>query len=283
MPKLRKDDTADIDVRALEDAETGEGFDSYDGEVPPAGTLLSGYVRKMWWTRTAVKPDGSGEDPMITVLWIAAENEGKEAKYNGLPVWERLVLVPQVKFRWGPFFAVYDISMADVKTKTYVAEEDDNQGAPIEKIGTFEPGEANDEAWARIITERHRYNDEWSARPKKWLPYDDENGSGPAEDDDDEGPEDEADDIEPDEADEDETDEDETEEEAPARGRGSRAASKAPAKAPARTATAARGRKPAAATRAPSGRSSAKASTAPAARSRGRRSGPADDDDEPPF
>ena len=185
MPKLRKEEVADLDVQVLDEQEYTEGdFETYEGEIPPANTELTGYVSKMWWCRTAEKDDGSGLDPMIKVLWIASDNDGENEAYNGLPIWENLVLTPGAKFRWAPFLDAVGITLKAIKSSTFVAEEDDERvgGAPIEKIGSFEPGEDSDEAWLRVITKRRFWNDEWRVESKKWLSWADGDGTGEAPD-----------------------------------------------------------------------------------------------------
>src|SRR5712691_3634503 len=175
MPKLKTDEY-NVDFDELENTEYTEGgsFTSYDGDVPAKGTILRAYVRKMWWTLTALKPDGSGEDAMIKVLVVASSNEGDTAEYNGCPFWESLALNPQSKWKWQPFLDQFGITLRDIKTKTMVADEDDNVGAPIEKIGNFIPGENSDAAWCRVVTDRSRYNGEWSAHVGSWLDYEDD-------------------------------------------------------------------------------------------------------------
>jgi len=218
---------------------------------------------------------------MLKVLWVAAENEGEEEEFNDCPFWLNLALIGGAKFRWAPFLDNYGITLKAVKTQTDVADKDDQNGAPINKIGSFRPGEDSDEAWCRIITNRERYNGEWKPSVKTWLPYD-------AEEDD--GAYDEADDEEPEEEDEEEP-EPEPEPE-PARGRGRRSA---PARsAPDKAAAPARGTRTRAATPAPEkpaparGTKSSRTAAAPAkaaapARGRGRGKAAAGYDDEPPF
>jgi len=295
MAKLRKDEVADIDVQDLDDAEYSEDdLDSYSGRVPDANTELTGYVARMFWCRTQEKDDGSGLDPMLKVLWIAGDNEGELEEYNGLPVVENLVLVKSTKFRWAPFFRVFGIELKDIKNATYVGDEDDERwhGAPIERIGTFRPGEDQDGAWSRLITDKEYFGEKWRARVKKFLPWEevDGDGSGPDDEADDEAGDEEYDDTEAEEGDEEyddeEGDEEEAEPEPPARGRRA-AARPAPARAGTRTAAkpatarparAARAAKPAAAATSSRGRRPAAASK-PAATGRGRK--PADN--EPPF
>ena len=300
MVKLRKDEIADLDVADLDAAEYSESdFDSYSGRIPDDNTELYGYVAAMWWCRTAEKDDGTGLDPMIKVLWIAGDNDGDLAEFNGLPVVENLVLVKGAKFRWAPFLNVFGITLKAIKTATYVAEEDDERwgGAPIEKIGNFVPGEDNDAAWSRVITKKRFWNERWTAESKKWLPWETADGDESEEVDDsadeeiaDEETAEEEYDTEAedgdeeyeDEGDEEDADEEEAEPEPPARGR--RPA--APAR-PARSTAA----KPAAAR--PAGRRTAAKPAAAASSSRGRKpaaaakpargKGRAPADNEPPF
>jgi hypothetical protein len=159
-------------------------------------------------------------------------------------------------------------TLRDVKSKMVAeANEDDQFGAKLKKIGPFVPGEDQDGAWVRVVTGRERYNGDWQARAAKWLPWEDaeepEEPEEPAEEEDDE----EA--VEEDEEIEDTEEEPEAEPEPPVRGR--RSATKAPAKKAAATKPAARGRAAAAPAK--------KAASRPA---RGRRPSTVEDD-EPPF
>jgi hypothetical protein len=277
MAKLRAEDVASLDVKELEAAEySNEEFDRYYGETPPVGTELNAYVKRMYWTRS------SKNDPMLKILTVAAENEGDLEQYNDCPFWLNAALIPGAKFRWGPFFDNFGISIRAVKArKVDVEPTTDQNGAPINSIDGFRPGEDSDEAWCRIITDQEPYNGAMQPRVKEWLPWDDE----------DEDADDEADDLEAEDEEEDE-DEDELEEEeeeaepAPARGRrgaarsqpqspaparGTRSASRAPAR-PAAAVSAPRGGRAAAR----SGRSAAPAAAAAPAR-RGRRAAAKDD------
>ena len=271
MVRLRKEDTADLDIDELESIEySTETFDSYDGEVPPKDTELMGYVKKMWWTRT------QNNDPMLKILWVAAENTDDLEEFNDCPFWLNYALIGGAKFRWAPFLDNYGLTLKQVKNNIDVADKDDQNGAPINKIGNWKPGEENDEAWCRVITDRERYNGEFKPAIRSWLPYDAEEPEDEDEEDydDEEAPEEEPEPVEE-----------------PARGRG-----RAPARSAARTAEPARGNRsartaaktpekpaPARGTRGTKAAASAPARgarTAAPARGRGR---PRGDDSEPPF
>jgi hypothetical protein len=284
MPRLKADDVA-FDIDELEEAEYSDEFEDYTGPIPPKGTVLIACIKKMWWTDTQ-----KGDD-MIKILAEADGNEGDLEKYNGLPLWENAVLIPSAKFRWKPFIDNFGITLRDIKTKTVVAKEDDRMGAPIDKIGTFEPG--SDDAWCRVLTARTKDpNDEWRAEVKKWLPYEDPESQAPDDEpDDDEEEEEEGDDeeLEEEEVEDDEEPDDEPEPPVvPARRRAAPAKASGAAK-PAAARTASRAANPAAATparsaatRARTARSApAKAATS-AASKRGRRAAAAPAD-EPPF
>jgi hypothetical protein len=251
MPRL-KEAADDLDLEELESAEYSEGdFDTYDGPIPPKGTILTGYVKSMWWTRT------QKDDPMLKVLWIAADNEGDREQYNGLPVWENAPLISAAKFRWAPMLDALGIKIREVATKLYVEPEDDQFGAPIEKIGTWVPGEDSDPAWCRILIKRENYQGETMARAGKWLPWE-----NPA---DDESEPDEPEDVE----DEAEDTDEEAEAAAPPRSaRGRTAAKAAPSgngKATGRTPT-----RPASATRPAATRGAANGRSAKATATTGR-------------
>jgi len=192
MPKLR--DTADLDVDALEAVEySTERYSDYAGEIPPIGLELSGYVKKIWWTRSA------NDDPMLKVLWIADGNEGDAEEYNGCPFWLNAALIPGAKFRWDPFLLAYGLTLTEVKTKTYVAKEEDSKGFIIERIGTWKPGADRDEAWCRIITGQEPYNGSIQAIAEEWLPWDYEPDEPDEVEDEADEDEDEPEDEEPDE------------------------------------------------------------------------------------
>jgi hypothetical protein len=252
IPKLKvEDDELDIDeLEEAEYSEDGGDFEPYDGPLPPKGTILVGLVKKVWWTYT------KNDDPMLKILFVADDNVGDKAKYNGCPIWENAALTAGSKFRWKPFLDVMGLTIAMVKKNTTISSEEESNGDPIEKIGKWSPG--GDEAWCRILTAREKYLDEWTARVGKWLEYEE-----PEEDEDDEDVADEP---------EDEADTPEEETTKPARGSGGRRAAK-PAATTAAPATRSR-RQPAA---------KAATSTTKPARGRGRSGKAADTDNEPPF
>lgn len=262
MPKLRAEDTADLDVEELEDAEySTEQFTSYKGDIPEDDTVLRAYVKAMWWTKTS---NGSS---MIKVLVEADENEDELEEYNGLPCWENMALTTGAKFKWAPFLEHFGLTIRDVKSKTIVAAEDDNIGAPITKIATFVPG--SDESWCRIVVSREKYEGKWQAHVREWLEYDEDEDEG--------GPDDES------EEDIDEEPETEDEPEPAPAPRGRRTAAKAskPAAAPESPRGA---RKPAPSRSGPQksapARSAAPEKPAAQVRGRGRRAAASD---EPPF
>jgi hypothetical protein len=295
MAKLRPEDVADIDVKALEAAEySTEEFDKYYGETPPVGTELNAYVKRMWWTRSAPKAGGGGNDPMLKILTVAAENEGDLAEYNDCPFWLNVTLTENAKFRWGPFFDNFGLSIRAIKArKLDIEDAEDQNGNLINSIDGFKPGEEEDDAWCRIITDQEPYNGVMQPRVKEWLPWDVEaeysdNGDG-------EDGDEEADDEYEDEDELEAEAETEAEPEPPARGRGaarsaSRSAAPARGSRPARpapeAAPARRGGRPAAAAAAPAparGRAARPAAAAaPARRGRGGR-GAGGSSEEPPF
>jgi hypothetical protein len=290
MAKLRPEDVADIDVKALEAAEySTEEFDRYYGETPPVGTELNAYVKRMWWTRSAPKAGGGGNDPMLKILTVAAENEGDLSQYDDCPFWLNVTLTENTKFRWAPFFDNFGLSIRAIKArKIDVEDKEDQNGSPINSIDGFHPGEDSDAAWCRIITDQEPYNGVMQPRVKEWLPWDEDaeysdngDGSDEYEEGDEEG--EEGDEYE-------EEAEPEPEPEPPARGRRGAAQSQPRSPAPARgarssrpappAAPARRGGRPAAAAEPPASRRRATAS-APAPARRGRGRAPATD--EPPF
>lgn len=175
MAKLKAEDYGSFDPDELDvEWDDTDDYEPYDGELPKTGTLLSGYVKKMWWTFS------SNDNAMIKVLWIADGNTGKTAEFNGLPVWDQIVFTPKAAFRYGPFLQVLGITLRDVFKKMDVADEDDNQGAPINKIAKLIPGE---DAVCGVITKKEKYEGDWRVKVGKFV-------ENPDVDDDDDEPED---------------------------------------------------------------------------------------------
>jgi hypothetical protein len=262
MPRLKADEFS-FDEEELEGAEWSEDeYSSYDGPEPPARIVLRGFVKKMWITEAR-----SSKNDMLVVLFEAKDNVGDRAQYDGWATWDHLVLQANTKFRWQPFLNATGLTLQDIKKKMYVGEDEENNGLPIEKIGTWVPGEQNDAAWLMAVTKREFYDGESRGKVAKYLEWED-----PEEDEDE--PESEptparkaprgsttssnakpatrrSKAAEPEEEPEDEEPEDEEpeepEEEQESAPRGRRAAAKPATKAPAARTPASRSRQPAAA------------------------------------
>jgi hypothetical protein len=174
--KLKVADMNGFDPEELDVEWSDVEYETYDGDQPPTGTLLKGYVKKMWWTET------SDETPMIKVLWVAANNTGKLEEFNGLPIWDQLVFKTSAAFRYGPFLQVVGLTLKQIHKNTYLADDDDSIGAPIEKIAKFEPGE---DAEVSVITKRAKFKGEWKVEVGKYVDPSD------TDDDDDDDEEDE--------------------------------------------------------------------------------------------
>jgi hypothetical protein len=168
MPKLRAEDIEGIDVEYLDSIEySTEEFDRYDGEVPPIGLTLSGYTKKIWWTRSAK------DDAMLKILWVADENEGDLEEYNGCPFWLNASLIGGAKFKWAPWMEVYGFTLRKVLTTTYVSKKEDQNGAPVERIGSWKPGAESEAAWCYIVTDQEPYNGVMRPQVKEWIAWDD--------------------------------------------------------------------------------------------------------------
>lgn len=275
MPKLRiDDDELPDDLDDVEYDRERRDYEKYEGEQPPKDTFLNGYVKNVWWTET-----NSGAR-MLKVLWIADGNTGETEEYNGLDVWENLALTGPAKFKWGPFFEYFGLTIRMLKTQSIYNDDDEGDlGVPITRIGKkFIPGP---DCRVAIITTREKYNGKWQTHAAEWL--DEE------ELDEDEELEDDEEELEEEEELEDEEEEEE-EPEPPKRPTARRpaaasttktsarpkAAASASAKSPAPKAAANGTRRTAAK---PATKTSTKTSTRPA--STKRRSAAVDDD--PPF
>ncbi|MDA4133837.1 MAG: hypothetical protein OK454_12050, partial [Thaumarchaeota archaeon] len=178
MPKLKSSEL-NFDEEELEGAEWSEedDYQTYEGEQPPTGIILHGFIKKMWITETEAGSD------MLVVLFEARDNVGDFVQYDGWATWDRIVLQANTKFRWKPFLNATGLSLKDIKTKMYVGEDEERNGLPIQKIAAFVPGEDSDDAWLRILTKRESYNGEWQAKVSKWLVWEDPEDAEAAEED----------------------------------------------------------------------------------------------------
>jgi hypothetical protein len=158
----------EIDIQALDEAEYEEfeGYEEYTGDIPSTGTILGGHVSKMWLTYTK-------EDvPMLVVLTVADGDD----EYYGLPTWDRIVLQESAAFRYKPFLAATGLTIKAIAGGGLdLADEDDNIGAPIVKIGKWLPG---GNATVRYVVKKARFNGEWKAEIKTYLAPESANGHG---------------------------------------------------------------------------------------------------------
>src|ERR1039458_919693 len=154
---------SDFDAKALaeETFDDSQGYEPYEGPEPRSGLVLAGVVKKVWWTYTQKK------SPMFKLIFEAAGNEGDKAQFDGLGIWDQVVFQNDCAFRYQPFAAALGINIPDINTKMNLADEDDNQGAPVIAIGKWRPG---DSARCRIVTKREKYQGEWRTKIAKFMP-----------------------------------------------------------------------------------------------------------------
>lgn len=126
MPRMKWGDEFD----ELPEEYDGGDFEPYDGEEPPAKTVLRGQVKKLWIT------ESKQGNRMLKVLFEAGGNQGKRAEYDGWSVWDQIPLLPNCAFRYMPFLESLGLTMDDLKRRCAIAQEEDNVGTPVLKIGT---------------------------------------------------------------------------------------------------------------------------------------------------
>lgn len=154
MPRMKWG--ADFDE--LPDEWEDNDFEPYDGPIPPSNKLLNGEVKKMW-----AATFNSGNEGLV-ILFEASGNTGDNDKYNGFSTFERIALTPNMAWKYGPLLEALGITLDDVKSKTLVAEDDDNVGTPIKKIGIMKLPKA-----CAIITKREKYEGETQAKAGKFA------------------------------------------------------------------------------------------------------------------
>lgn len=94
MPKVMKWSTAadDIDEAEVRD---GEGFEPYDGPMPPKGKILRCDVK-----RITVEEFKSGNMGMVV---LAVVNDPANSKYDGLSYWDRITDTPESAWKIRQF------------------------------------------------------------------------------------------------------------------------------------------------------------------------------------
>lgn len=166
-----------FNIDALDEAEVSDDYVEYDGPVAPKNTILAGHLKKLWASQS------KNGDLMLTNLFIADGNEGDKKQYNGMPLFDRVTFTPKAKFHWQPWLSAFGVTLAQIKGKTDVADEDEKNGSPVNKIGKFRPGE---DAKCRVLAGRSKYEGEYRNEVSKWLPA--EEADEPDDEDGDEQP-----------------------------------------------------------------------------------------------
>lgn len=163
MPKLKLDGDL-FDADALEEAEEGEQFDDYEGEVPKTNTVLRGKIVGMWATKSEA---GNARFPY---LWVAEGNTGPLAQYNGLPVFDGVTWTEKAASFYKPFLRAFGLKAKTVQGKTTVEEEEGRFGNKITRIGKLEFSRESDDGLCRMIIKREKYEGEYRSKCKKFLP-----------------------------------------------------------------------------------------------------------------
>jgi hypothetical protein len=163
MPKLKLSDDVFNEKELDVEYEDRGDFNEYDGDIPSSGTILSGVIKRLWFSIS------QNDNPMFRVLVEAQGNTGDEAVYNGLGVWDNVTFTPKAAFRYQPFLALFGLTIADVKGRTIVGDED-NVGQPVEKVKNWVPGTKS--ARCRMVIKREKYEGEYTARVRKYMPLD---------------------------------------------------------------------------------------------------------------
>lgn len=177
MTKL-KIDKDDFDVDGLNEAEEGEGFEDYDGEIPKSKTILRGRVVAMWASKSEA---GNLRFPY---LWVAEGNTGDLAQYNGLPVFDGVTWVKTAATWYKPFLATFGLKLKTIFDRTDVEEEEGRNGNRINKIGKWVPSRESDDGLSRMIIKREKFEGEYRAKCAKFLPLDPADQAGDDEDED---------------------------------------------------------------------------------------------------
>jgi hypothetical protein len=155
MPRLKWND---VDFDELPEEWDDDGYEPYDGEQPPAGTLLNGEIDRMWY-----KEFSSGSKGFV-VSFKADGNTGSREEYNGWGTLDNIVLQDNTAFRYGPLLEVLGITLDDVQRRTQTEDDEDQIGLPITRIGKVKLPVA-----CSIITKNEKYEGERRAKVKTYA------------------------------------------------------------------------------------------------------------------
>lgn len=114
------------------EAVSGE-FNDYDGPVPPKG-IYQHNLKKLWLT------ENKNGDQMIKGL-AEIEETGEKKKYNGYATWFNQNVTEQGLPYLKTFLDALGVSWDDFYNKTVTADDEDNVGSPIVKIGRVKIGD----------------------------------------------------------------------------------------------------------------------------------------------
>lgn len=155
MPKMVWDDADAFDDLPEEWDESD--FEPYDGDEPPANTVLQGEIKKIWALTFGTGSQG------FKVLFEAARNTGDREQYNGWSSFDNIVFTPGNAWRYGPLLETLGVTLRDVKMKTVTEKTEDNVGLKILRIGTVK---LEDGFSCSVLTEREKGDGEYGPRTR---------------------------------------------------------------------------------------------------------------------
>lgn len=159
------------------EAAAGGDFTPYDGPIPPAG-IYSCVLKKLWLTENK-----NGEQMLKGVLEIAEDDKEKK-QFNGYGIWFNQNVTEQGAPYVKQFLAGIGATWKEFYEKTVTADDEDNVGLPVTKIGKIK---IDGDTEVRVQGKRGKWDGEVRLEVRSFLPLDDD-GDGDGDGDDGETP-----------------------------------------------------------------------------------------------
>jgi hypothetical protein len=118
MPKINwaaADEDEELTAEDIENAE--DGFETYAGDIPTGG------VYRFRWRRGKYTEFGTGNQGLNVLLVMDGSWKKDHAKYNGCPLWDRIVMTKSAAGFVKAFAAALGVSANDLLTKVIVDED----------------------------------------------------------------------------------------------------------------------------------------------------------------
>lgn len=136
-----------------------EGWEEYDGPVPPAGIYV-GYIRRL-----GVKENKNGDDMLNGLFIIDEDKDSEKSRFNGYGIWFNQNVTDQGKPFLKQFLGSIGATWSDFVSRTVTESKD--RPTDVVSIGKVK---LESEPEARLSAKRGSYNGEAKLEVARWMP-----------------------------------------------------------------------------------------------------------------